>query len=222
MKKIKSIALMAIVAFTITSCNKNDAPTVESLELQSETAILSSDCTFADTVVRVYRTATPSSTYGNWAPVDFTLDGVVPLRLEGIYGSFFRPQEASFDNWYIGRLDSTTVCSPWLDLAIDVKNAYVGSHPSSNPYNVLGYDDGTLLGYNFDIGYYYYDLVTHVMSPSYAIAVWKDANGSGDYEYVSTPSNASIAYIIKVQSITFGTDATGYYSDISFKYGQAK
>src|SRR5690606_10429485 len=111
------------VAFTIASCNKDDA-SAPSLNLQSETAVLSDDCTFADTVVRVYRKfGSTSSVYTNWDTVDFNLDGMVPLRLEGVYGSFFRPQEASFDNWYIGRLDSTTVCNPWLDLTIDVKNA---------------------------------------------------------------------------------------------------
>ncbi|MFT4093426.1 MAG: hypothetical protein QM640_07285 [Niabella sp.] len=219
--------LVAIAAISVTACNKNnDTAQADKLSVQSALAVLSDDCTFTDTTVRVYRNATPSSTYSNWTPVSFTLGGVVPLTLEGIYGSFFRPDTASFNNWYIGRLDSTTVCDAWSSLSIEVKNASanLGTAPTGTPnapYNVLGYDQ-SISGVDYGLGYYSYDIDTHAMTPQYAIAVWQDSNGSGNQQYESTPSNATTAYIIKVQTISFGTDATGYYSDIAFKYGQAK
>lgn len=148
--------------------------------------------------------------YTNWTPATKALGSGPTLQYEGQYISFIRPATAS---WYIGTISNDVVCADWDDLiaAISVKNesANVGTSPA-NPYNVVGYRSST-----YGLGYYTYAGTLPVVDR--AVVIWKDASSTSD-SYVSSPVNATEAYVLQVQSINPAGTFPNLTSKIVYKY----
>lgn len=222
MKKI-IFSIVALAALSLTSCSSDDQATEtqalanEKLNARAAAAL----CTATTTSVTVNRTAAPSSTYTNWTPTAATIGGV-NVQWEGIYGGSIRPV-GNTGKWYVGTVSLNQTCADWDDWnsAILVKNAAanVGTAPT-DPYNVLGYD-GTISGANYGLGYYAYDILTHVMTPSRAIVIWRTNSGTNS-QSVTSPSTALEAYLVKVTSIVPGTSGTLTTSTINYNWTQVK
>jgi hypothetical protein len=149
-------------------------------------------------------------TYTNWTPTSKVLGTGPTLQFEGHYNSFIRPLTAS---WYVGVINSDSACSDW-DFLIDVitvKNATgnVGSAPA-NPYNVVGYRNST-----YGLGYYVY--ASTVPTVDRTVVIWKDNSSTSD-TYVSSPANASEAYVLQVQSIAPGGVFPALTSQVIYKW----
>lgn len=215
---------MALAAISLTSCSSDDQ-TIEAQSNKFQTKAAAALCSVTSTSVTVNRTASPSSTYTNWQTVPVTINGELNIQFEGIYGGSIRPANPA-DNWYVGTVPLNSVCDDW-DLwksSISVKNANaanVGSAPV-NPYNVLGYN-GIIGLDNYGLGYYSYNILTHVMTPSRAIVIWKDTTGGGSASYASpNAATASKVYLLKVTSIVPGTSGTTTNSTINYNWTQVK
>lgn len=160
----------------------------------------------ADTVIALGN----GYTYTNWTPTSKVLGAGPTLQFEGQYGSFIRPLTAS---WYVGSINTDSSCSDW-DFLIDVisvKNASgnVGTAPA-NPYNVIGYRSTT-----YGLGYYVYNSTLPTVDRS--VVIWKDNSSTSD-SYVSSPANATEAYVLQVQSITPGGTFPALTSEIIYKW----
>lgn len=149
-------------------------------------------------------------TYTNWTPTTKVLGTGPTLQFEGHYASFIRPATTS---WYVGTASNDYACADWDELidVISVKNASgnVGTAPA-NPYNVVGYRSST-----YGLGYYVY--ASTVPSVDQLVIVWKDAGSTSD-SYVSSPANATEAYVLQVQSITPGGAFPALTSQVIYKY----
>jgi hypothetical protein len=218
MKKIiLSILAVAAISFTSCSTDEQNAETQAVAKEQSQGSNLTKKsalalCTVTSTSVTVNRTAAPSSTYTNWTPVAAAIGGV-NVQWEGIYGGSIRPV-GNAGKWYVGTVNLNQTCDDWdsWNSAIVVKNASgnVGTSPA-DPYNVLGYN-GTISGANYGLGYYSYNILTHVMTPAKAIVIWRTNSGTNS-QSVTSPASALEAYLVKVTSITPGsTNSTVNYN----------
>lgn len=149
-------------------------------------------------------------TYTNWTPTSKVLGTGPTLQFEGHYNSFIRPLTASY---YIGTINTDSTCFAWDDLidVIQVKNATgnVTSSPA-NPYNVVGYRSAT-----YGLGYYVYN--STVPTVERTVVIWKDNSSTSD-SYVSSPANASEAYVLQVQSITPGGVFPALTSQVIYKW----
>ncbi|WP_281233182.1 hypothetical protein [Flavobacterium gelatinilyticum] len=224
MKKI-IFSIITLAALSLTSCSNDDQSSdVQGTAAAKEETVNASTkkaaalCTVTTTSVTVTKTAEPSSTYTNWTPAAATIGGV-NVQWEGIYGGSIRPVNNT-DRWYVGTIALTQVCAGWDDwnANILVKNASaanIGTAPT-DPYNVLGYN-GTISGSNYGLGYYAYNITTHVMTPSRAIVIWKTTQGTNSQSNTS-PSTATEAYLVKVTGITPGTSN----SVINYNWTQVK
>lgn len=220
MKKI-ILSFLVLAALTITSCS-NDEQAVDSQsaakeqQLTNKTAKSAALCDVTSTSVTVNRWQAPSSTYTNWTPVSAVIGGV-NVQWEGIYGASIRPV-SNTGNWYVGTVTLTQTCADWLDWSanIEVKNALanLGTAPADK-YNVLGYD-GSISGTNYGLGYYSYNITTHIMTPSKAIVIWKIDDTSLNSQSITDPSLATEAYLVKVTAVTPGTSS----SVISYNWTQ--
>ncbi|PZR20397.1 MAG: hypothetical protein DI539_10985 [Flavobacterium psychrophilum] len=225
MKKI-ILSIVALAAISLTSCSTDDN-SAETQAIDNETQTKSGAiCSVNTASVTVNRTASPSSTYTNWQTVPVTINGELDIQFEGIYGGSIRPATPS-QNWYVSTVPLNTACGDW-DLwksSISVKNgsaANVGSAPSANPYNVLGYN-GIIGLDNYGLGYYSYNILTHVMTPSRAIVIWKDNAGAGSSSYNSTAAaSSSSVYLLKVTSIVPGTSGSTTNSTINYTWTKVK
>lgn len=217
MKKI-ILSIVALAAISFTSCSSDDqtadsqAQTQEQ-ELSNKTGKAALDlCTVTATSVTVNRWQAPSSVDANWTPVAATIGGV-NVQWEGIYGASIRPVNNTA-RWYVGTVTLSQTCADWDDWnsSIAVKNALanLGTAPS-DPYNVLGYD-GTISGTNYGLGYYSYNITTHIMTPAKAIVIWKTTSGTNS-QSITSPASATEAYLVKVTSVTpSGTSSTINYN----------
>ncbi|WP_166923042.1 hypothetical protein [Flavobacterium poyangense] len=222
MKKI-IFSLIALAAISLTSCSSDE----QTAEIQSQantkkqttskTSKIAALCTVTNASVTVNRTAAPSSTYTNWTPVAATIGGV-NVQWEGIYGGSIRPV-GNTGKWYVGTVALNQTCANWdtWNANISVKNVStnVGTSPA-DPYNVLGYN-GTISGFNYGLGYYSYNIITHVMTPSRAIVIWKTNSGTNS-QSVTSPSTATEAYLVKVTGITPGSSN----SVVNYNWTQVK
>jgi hypothetical protein len=222
MKKI-IFSIIALAAISLTSCSSDDQTT----DLQSQASAqkeatnkaskIAALCTVTNATVTVTRTAAPSSTYTNWTPVAATIGGV-NVQWEGIYGGSIRPV-GNTDRWYVGTVALNQTCANWnsWNSSIVVKNVStnVGTSPA-DPYNVLGYN-GTISGFNYGLGYYSYNILTHVMTPSKAIVIWKTTSGTNS-QSVTSPSTATEAYLVKVTAVTPGASN----SVVTYNWTQVK
>jgi hypothetical protein len=149
-------------------------------------------------------------TYTNWTPTSKVLGTGPTLQFEGHYNSFIRPLTTSY---YIGTINSDSTCFGWDDLidVIQVKNAIgnVTSAPA-NPYNVVGYRSST-----YGLGYDVYN--STVPTVDRTVVIWKDASSTSD-SYVSSPANATEAYVLQVQSITPGGTFPALTSQVIYKW----
>lgn len=214
MKKI-ILSIVALVAISITSCSSdeqtaNSQAQTQEQQVSNKTAknALVDLCNVTSTSVTVNRWQAPSSVDANWTPVAATIGGV-NVQWEGIYGASIRPVGNSAQ-WYVGTIDLGSSCDEW-DLwkaSIAVKNAAanLGTAPTSDPYNVLGYN-GTISGSNYGLGYYSYNITTHVMTPSKAIVIWKAA-GTNSQSVTAPASGATEAYLVKVTAVTPGSSSS--------------
>ena len=213
MKKL-ILSIVALAAISMTSCS-NDDQTADS-QAQAKEQEGSSNltkkalldlCTVTTASVTVNRWQAPSSVDANWTPVAATIGGV-NVQWEGIYGASIRPV-GNTGKWYVGTIDLSSTCDEWgtWKTAVAVKNAAanLGTAPTDK-YNVLGYN-GTISGTNYGLGYYSYNITTHVMTPSKAIVIWKTNSGT-DATSVTSPSSATEAYLVKVTSVTPGTSTS--------------
>ncbi|WP_417941144.1 hypothetical protein [Flavobacterium sp. RS13.1] len=214
MKKI-ILSIVALAAITITSCSSDDQASEsqaqsQEQELSNKTGknALLNLCTVTSTSVTVNRWQAPSSTYTNWTPVAATI-GSVNVEWEGIYGASIRPVNNT-DHWYVGTVTLDQTCADWLDWSsnIEVKNASanLGTAPTDK-YNVLGYD-GSISGTNYGLGYYSYNITTHIMTPSKAIVIWKIDDTGLNSQSVTDPSLATEAYLVKVTAVTPGSSSS--------------
>ncbi|MBF4516960.1 hypothetical protein IRZ71_11415 [Flavobacterium sp. ANB] len=222
MKKI-ILSIIALAAISITSCSSDDQ-TADSQALAKEQQISSATkksalvlCSSTSTSVTVNRWQAPSSVDANWTPVAATIGGV-NVQWEGIYGGSIRPA-GNTDQWYVGTIDLDQTCADY-DLwsgTIAVKNdtGNVGTAPASDPYNVLGYD-GSISGSNYGLGYYSYNITTHVMTPAKAIVIWKTSGTNS--QSITDPTTATEAYLVKVTGIAPGASS----STISYNWTQVK
>lgn len=149
-------------------------------------------------------------TYTNWTPISKVLGAGPTLQFEGHYTSFIRPLTAS---WYVGVISNDSACAGWDNLidVINVKNisGNIGTAPA-NPYNVVGYRSST-----YGLGYYAY--ATTVPTVETTVVIWKDASSTSD-SYVSSPANATEAYVLQVQSIAPGGAFPALTSQVIYKY----
>lgn len=223
MKKI-ILSFLALAAITITSCSsdeqtENAQGAAQEQQLSSKTGkqALLELCASTSTSVTVNRWQAPSSVDANWTPVSAAIGGV-NVQWEGIYGASLRPV-GNTDQWFVGTVDLAAVCGEW-DIwkeDIEVKNASgnVGTAPASDPYNVVGYQ-GSISGSNYGLGYYSYNISTHIMTPEKAIVIWK-ATGSGlNSQSVTDPKTATEVYLVKVTAVTPGSAS----STISYNWTQ--
>lgn len=213
MKKL-ILSIVALAAISITSCS-SDEQTADSQAQAKEQQVSNNQtkkalldlCTETSTSVTVNRWQAPSSVDANWTPVAATIGGV-NVQWEGIYGASIRPV-GNTGKWYVGTVNLSSACDAWgtWKTAIDVKNlaANLGTAPSDK-YNVLGYN-GTISGTNYGLGYYSYNITTHVMTPAKAIVIWKTNSGT-DATSVTSPSSATEAYLVKVTSVAPGTSSS--------------
>jgi hypothetical protein len=215
MKKTKTISWLQIAccALIFASCQKSVDTTPANGNAQTQSNNLSNarvaveDClASADTVNGTGN----GFTYTNWTPVSKVLGTGPSLQFEGHYNSFIRPTTTS---WYVGTASPEHACADWDELidVISVKNASgnVGTSPA-NPFNVVGYRAAA-----YGLGYYVY--AGQVPSVDQLVIVWKDAGGSTD-SYVSSPVNATEAYVLQVQSITPGGAVPALTSQVVYKY----
>jgi hypothetical protein len=148
--------------------------------------------------------------YTNWTPATKALGSGPTLQYEGQYISFIRPATAS---WYIGTISNDAACSDWDALidVISVKNesSNVGTAPA-NPYNVVGFNSTT-----YGLGYYVYN--SQVPTITQSVVIWKDTNSTSD-SFVSSPADATEAYVLQVQSINPGGAPPSLTSKIVYKY----
>lgn len=223
MKKI-ILSILAVAAISFTSCSTDEqnaetqAVAQEQSQGSNKTKKAALDlCTVTSTSVVVNRTAAPSSTYTNWTPVAAAIGGV-NVQWEGIYGGSIRPV-GNAGKWYVGTVNLNQTCADWdsWNSAIVVKNASgnVGTSPA-DPYNVLGYN-GTISGANYGLGYYSYNILTHVMTPAKAIVIWRTNSGTNS-QSVTSPASALEAYLVKVTSITPGSSN----STVNYNWTQVK
>lgn len=224
MKKI-ILSIIALAAISVTSCSSDDQ-TSDSQAVAKEEQVSNKTkksalvlCSSTSTSVTVNRWQAPSSVDANWTPVAAAIGGV-NVQWEGIYGGSLRPA-GNTGQWYVGTIDLDQTCADY-DLwsgNIVVKNASgnVGSAPASDPYNVLGYD-GTISGSSYGIGYYAYNITTHVMTPAKAIVIWKSTGTGLNSQSVTNPATATEAYLVKVTGIAPGTSS----STISYNWTQVK
>lgn len=221
MKKI-FLSLIALATISITSCSSDDQIAETQAQEQqgsniTKKAALLDLCAVTTTSVTVNRWQAPSSTYDNWTPVAATI-GAVNVQWEGIYGGSIRPV-SNTDRWYVGTVSLDQTCADWDEWKgnILVKNASanVGAAPT-DPFNVLGYH-GTISGSNYGLGYYSYDITTHIMTPARAIVIWKTTSGTNS-QSVTSPSTATVAYLVKVTGIAPGTSS----STINYNWTQVK
>ncbi|MFD1602197.1 hypothetical protein ACFSJW_18155 [Flavobacterium artemisiae] len=221
MKKI-ILSLVVLAAISLTSCS-NDEQITDSQSAAQEQQLTKKTaksalalCDATSTSVTVNRWQAPSSTYTNWTPVSATI-GSVSVQWEGIYGASLRPTTG---NWYVGTVTLNQTCANYdsWSSSIVVKNdpANLGAAPT-NKFNVLGYD-GTISGSNYGLGYYSYDISTHIMTPSKAIVIWKSDETGLNSESVTDPALATEAYLVKVTSVTPGSSS----SAISYTWTQVK
>jgi len=214
MKKL-ILSIVALAAISITSCSSDDQTADTQAQAKEEQVSNSSTkksalvdlCTVTATSVTVNRWQAPSSVDANWTPVAATIGGV-NVNWEGIYGASIRPV-GNTDRWYVGTVALNQTCADWGDWnsSIDVKNlaANVGTSPT-DPYNVLGYN-GSISGSNYGLGYYSYNITTHVMTPAKAIVIWKTTSGTNS-QSVTSPASATEAYLVKVTSVSPGTSSS--------------
>ena len=90
-----------------------------------------------------------------------------------------------------------------------MKNANLGTAPTDK-YNILGYD-GTISGTNYGLGYYSYNITTHIMTPARAIVIWKAVDtvpSSLNSQSITNPSAATEAYLVKVTAVTPGSSSS--------------
>lgn len=148
--------------------------------------------------------------YANWTPATKALGAGPTLQYEGQYISFIRPATAS---WYIGTISNDAACASWDELidVISVKNesSNVGTVPA-NPYNVVGYRSATN-----GLGYYIYSSMVPTVDRT--VVIWKDASSTSD-SYVSSPADATEAYVLQVQSINPGGAVPALTSKIVYRY----
>lgn len=213
MKKL-ILSIVALAAISITSCSSDDQ-TADSQAQAKEQEVSNNAtkkalvdlCSVTTTSVTVNRWQAPSSVDANWTPVAATIGGV-NVQWEGIYGASVRPV-GNTGKWYVGTVDLNKTCEDWSTwkTAVAVKNAAanLGTAPT-DPYNILGYN-GTISGSNYGLGYYSYNITTHVMTPSKAIVIWKTNSGT-DATSVTSPSSATEAYLVKVTSVSPGTSSS--------------
>lgn len=221
MKKI-ILSLVVLAAISFTSCS-NDEQITDSQSAAQEQQLAKNTgksalalCDATSTSVTVNRWQAPSSTYTNWTPVSTTI-GSVGVQWEGIYGASLRPTTAK---WYVGTVELNQTCANYDTWSsnILVKNATanLGTAPT-NKFNVLGYD-GSISGSNYGLGYYSYDISTHIMTPSKAIVIWKIDDTGIDEETETNPALATEAYLVKVTAVTPGSSS----SVISYTWTQVK
>lgn len=213
MKKL-ILSIVALAAISITSCSSDDQ-TVDTKAQAKEQEVSNNGtkkalvdlCSVSTASVTVNRWQAPSSVDANWTPVAATIGGV-NVQWEGIYGASIRPV-SNAGKWYVGTVDLSETCDEWSTwkTAVDVKNviANLGTAPS-NKYNVLGYN-GTISGTNYGLGYYSYNITTHVMTPAKAIVIWKTNSGT-DETSVTNPTSATEAYLVKVTSVSPGASSS--------------
>lgn len=226
MKKI-ILSFVVLATISLTSCS-NDEQIADSQSAAQEQQLTNKSaktaksalalCDVTTTSVTVNRWQAPSSTYTNWTPVSATI-GSVNVQWEGIYGASLRPV-SNTGNWYVGTVNLSQTCANWDSWSsiIAVKNASanLGAAPTDK-FNVLGYD-GSISGSNYGLGYYSYDISTHVMTPSKAIVIWKIDDTGINSQTETDPSLASEAYLVKVTSVTPGSSS----SVISYNWTQVK
>lgn len=224
MKKI-ILSLIALAAISITSCSSDDQ-TADSQSLAKEQQVSNKTkknalalCSSTSASVIVNRWQAPSSVDANWTPVAAAIGGV-NVQWEGIYGGSIRPA-GNTDHWYVGTIDLNQTCADY-DLwsgSIIVKNASgnVGTAPASDPYNVVGYN-GSISGSSYGIGYYSYNITTHVMTPTRAIVIWKVTGTGLNSQTATDPTTATEAYLVKVTGIAPGASS----STISYTWTQVK
>jgi hypothetical protein len=204
---------IAICSLIFASCQKNvDTTTGGSNESEGTSALSTARIAAVDclaTTDSVIGTGTGYS-YANWTPATKALAAGPTLQYEGQYSSFIRPATAS---WYIGTISNDAACSEWDALidVISVKNesSNVGTAPA-NPYNVVGYTSST-----YGLGYYTYSSTVPIVDRT--VVIWKDASSTSD-SYVSSPANATEAYVLQVQSINPGGAPPTLTSKIVYKY----
>ncbi|MEE1896964.1 hypothetical protein V1389_01360 [Flavobacterium rakeshii] len=220
MKKIV-LSVVAFAALSLTSCSSDDQVLETQATNDFEFKATAALCDVTSTSVTVNRIASPSSTYTNWQTVPVTINGELDIQFEGIYGGSIRPADPA-DNWYVGTVPLDSTCEDWdiWNTDITVKNTNsvtVGSSPS-NPYNVLGYN-GMIGTDNYGLGYYSYNILTHVMTPARAIVIWKDNSGGGSDSYYSTNAASSPSvYLIKVTGIVPGSSGSTTNSTINYNW----
>lgn len=224
MKKI-ILSLVVLAAISLTSCS-NDEQTVDSQSAAAKEQQLTNKtaksalalCDATSTSVTVNRWQAPSSVDANWTPVAAVIGGV-NVQWEGIYGASIRPV-SNTGKWYVGTITLSQTCANYdswsTNIAVKNASANLGTAPS-NIYNVLGYN-GSISGSNYGLGYYSYDITTHVMTPSKAIVIWKIDDSSLTSQSETDPSLASEAYLVKVTSVTPGSSS----SVISYNWTQVK
>ncbi|GAA3738727.1 hypothetical protein GCM10022422_22740 [Flavobacterium ginsengisoli] len=216
MKKI-ILSFLALATISITSCSSEDQTAdsqglakaqEEQVSNQTAKAAALELCSATSTSVTVNRWQAPSSVDTNWTPVAAVIGGV-NVQWEGIYGASLRPV-GNTAQWYLGTVDLNSVCGEW-DLwkeSVEVKNATgnVGTAPTSDPYNIVGYN-GTISGSNYGLGYYSYNITTHVMTPAKAIVIWKAA-GTNSHSVTVPHTSATEVYLVKVTAVTPGTSSS--------------
>ncbi|MBW1655670.1 hypothetical protein [Flavobacterium quisquiliarum] len=217
MKKI-ILSFLALAAISITSCSTDEqtatpqgATQAQEQQVTNKTAktALAEICSETSTSVTVNRWQAPSSVDSNWTPVAATI-GSVNVQWEGIYGASIRPV-SNTDHWYVGTVDLDSECDFWNEWksTIVVKNANLGTAPTDK-YNILGYD-GTISGTNYGLGYYSYNITTHIMTPARAIVIWKAVDtvpSSLNSQSITNPSAATEAYLVKVTAVTPGSSSS--------------
>jgi hypothetical protein len=223
MKKI-ILSLVVLAAISLTSCS-NDEQISDSQSAAAKEQQLNNTkksalalCDVTSTSVTVNRWQAPSSVDANWTPVSAAIGGV-NVKWEGIYGASIRPS-GNTGKWFVGTINLSQTCANYdtWSTGIAVKNASanLGTAPTDK-YNVLGYN-GSISGSNYGLGYYSYDITTHVMTPSKAIVIWKIDDSSLTSQSETDPSLASEAYLVKVTSVTPGSSS----SVISYNWTQVK
>ena len=223
MKKI-ILSLVVLAAISLTSCS-NDEQITDSQSAAQEQQLTKKTaksalalCDATSTSVTVNRWQAPSSVDANWTPVGASIGGV-NVQWEGIYGASIRPV-SNTGNWYVGTITLSQTCANYdswsSNIAVKNASANLGTSPS-NKYNVLGYD-GSISGSNYGLGYYSYNITTHVMTPSKAIVIWKIDDSGLTSQSETDPSLASEAYLVKVTSVTPGSAS----SVISYNWTQVK
>ncbi|KFF04127.1 hypothetical protein [Flavobacterium reichenbachii] len=220
MKKL-ILSIVALAAISLTSCSSDEQTNdlqgqAQEQQVSNNTrkAALAELCSVTSTSITVTRWQAPSSVDSNWTPVSAAIGGV-NVQWEGIYGASIRPT-GNAAQWYVGTIALNSSCDEWdiwkANILVKNASANLGTAPT-DPYNVLGYH-GTISGSNYGLGYYSYDISTHIMTPARAIVIWKTSGTNS--QSVTSPSSATEAYLVKVTAVTPGTSS----STISYNWTQ--